>query len=137
MDEVVNGEGWAVASLDALGTGPGFRKIRQELGVTAFGINAIVLPAGYGGAKHYHEEQEETYFVHEGQVEFEFGDGAKHVLGPGGVARVDAQTVRGLRNVGDIDATIVIAGGKDGYIGRDGRQPEGETQRVRPPEDAD
>jgi hypothetical protein len=44
--------------------------------------------------------------------------------------------VRGLRNVGDSDATIVIAGGKDGYIGRDGRMPEGETQRVRPPEDA-
>jgi quercetin dioxygenase-like cupin family protein len=136
MDEVVNGEGWSVASLDALGSGPGFRKIRQELGVTAFGINAIVLPAGYGGAKHYHEEQEETYFVHEGQVEFEFGDGAKQVLGPGGIARVDAQTVRGLRNVGDSDATIVIAGGKDGYIGRDGRMPEGESQRVRPPEGA-
>jgi quercetin dioxygenase-like cupin family protein len=134
MDSVVTGDGWAVTTLDALGEGPGFRKIRKELGVTAFGINAIVMPAGYGGAKHFHDEQEETYFVHEGQVEFEFGDGEKHVLGPGGVARVDARTVRGMRNVGDGEATIVIAGGKDGYVGRDGRMPEGETQRVRPPE---
>jgi quercetin dioxygenase-like cupin family protein len=134
MDSVVTGEGWALATLDALGDGPGFRKIRKELGVTAFGINAIVLPAGYGGAKHFHDEQEETYFVHEGQIEFEFGDGAKHVVGPGGLARVDAHTVRGLRNVGDGDAVIVIAGGKDGYVGRDGRLPEGEEQRIRPPE---
>ena len=30
-----------------MGDGPGFRKMRRELGVTAFGINAIVLPPGY------------------------------------------------------------------------------------------
>jgi hypothetical protein len=30
----------------------------------------------------------------------------------------------------------MIVGGKDGYIGRDGRMPEGETQRVHPPENA-
>jgi quercetin dioxygenase-like cupin family protein len=132
--DVVTGDGWALASLDDLGEGPGFRKIRKELGVTAFGINAIVLPAGYGGPMHFHDEQEETYFVHAGQVEFEFGDGQKHVLGPGGVVRVDAETVRGMRNVGEGDATIVVAGGKDGYVGRDGRRPEGVTERIRRPE---
>jgi quercetin dioxygenase-like cupin family protein len=136
MDEVITGDGWTVGSLDAMGEGPGFRKIRRELGVTAFGINAIVLPAGYGGAMHFHDEQEETYFIHEGTVEFEFGDGARHTLGPGGLARVDAATVRGMRNVGDGDAVIVIAGGKDGYVGRDGHPAPGETDRVRPPEDA-
>ena len=136
MDEVVTGEGWATGSLDALGDGPGFRKIRRELGVTAFGMNALVLPAGYGSGKHFHDEQEETYFVHQGQIEFEFGEGEgeKQVLGPGGLARVDAQTVRSVRNVGDGDAVLVVVGGKDGYVGRDGRQPEGETERVRAPE---
>jgi quercetin dioxygenase-like cupin family protein len=136
MDEVVTGEGWAVGSLDALGEGPGFRKIRRELGVTAFGINAIVLPPGYGGALHYHDQQEETYFVHEGTVEFEFGDGEKHVLKAGGLARVAPRTVRGMRNVGDANAVIVIAGGKDGYVGRDGHPAPGQTERVRPPEPA-
>jgi quercetin dioxygenase-like cupin family protein len=124
--EVVVGDGYAVANIDALGEQYGFRKIRRALGVTAFGINAIVLPAGVETGRHYHDEQEETYFVHRGRLEFEFGDGSKHVLGPGGVARVDAATVRRMKNVGEGDAIYVIAGGKDGYVGRDGRLPEGE-----------
>lgn len=127
MREPLKGEGWAVANIDALGDRYGFRKIRRGLDVTAFGINAIALPPGYETGRHFHDEQEETYFVHRGTVEFEFGDGSKHVLGPGGVARVDAATVRKVRNVStDEDAIYVIAGGKDGYVGRDGRLPEGE-----------
>jgi quercetin dioxygenase-like cupin family protein len=131
MADVKTGDGYAVASLEDLGDGPGFRKIRRALGVTAFGINAIVLPAGVETGRHFHDEQEETYFVHRGTVEFEFGDGERHRLGPGGVARVDARTVRLLRNVGDEDAVYVVAGGKDGYVGRDGRVPEDETERFR------
>ena len=46
--------------------------------------------------------------------------------------RVDAATQRKMRNVGDEDAVYVIAGGKDGYVGRDGRVPEGETARMHP-----
>ena len=61
-------------------------------------------------------------------MEFIFGDGSSYVLGPGGLARVDAATVRQIKNVGDGPALYVIAGGKDGYVGRDGRLPEGETQ---------
>jgi uncharacterized cupin superfamily protein len=113
--------GYAVSSLDEMGEGPGFRKIRRELGVTAFGINALVIPPGYDTGVHFHDEQEETYFVHEGEVEFRFGDGRTHRLGPGGIARVDAQTHRGLRNVGADQAVVVVAGGKDGYVGRDGQ----------------
>ena len=112
--------GYAVSSLDELGDGYGFRKIRQGMGVTAFGINAIVLPPGYETGVHYHEQQEETYFVHQGEVEFRFGDGSKHLLGPGGVARVDPQTHRGMRNAGEGDAVVLVAGGRDGYVGRDG-----------------
>jgi mannose-6-phosphate isomerase-like protein (cupin superfamily) len=104
-----------------MGEGYGFRKIRHELGVTAFGMNALVLPAGYEGGTHYHEQQEETYFVHQGEVEFRFGDGSTHRLGPGGMARVDPSTHRSVRNVGDTDAILVVAGGKDGYVGRDGQ----------------
>src|SRR3954447_20290853 len=120
MSETISGDGYAVSSLDALGEGPGFRKIRGPLGVTAFGINAIVLPEGYATGKHKHERQEETYFVHSGEIEIEFGDGTKHRLGPGGLARVAPETVRRLRNVGKGEATYVCAGGADGYVGRDG-----------------
>ena len=121
MAETISGDGYAVSSLDALGEGPGFRKIRGPLGVQAFGMNAIVLPPGYATPKHSHERQEETYFVHSGTVEIEFGDGTKHTLGPGGLARVDPATVRRLRNVGDGEATYVCVGGAGGYVGRDGQ----------------
>ncbi len=119
-DQIVATDGYSVASLDALGEGWGFRKIRKPLGVTAFGINAIVLPPGYDTGSHYHEHQEETYFVHQGRVAITFGDGTTHELGPGGLARVAASTVRRLKNVGEGDAVYVCAGGKDGYVERDG-----------------
>jgi quercetin dioxygenase-like cupin family protein len=115
-----------------MGDGPGFRKVRRELGVTAFGINAIILPEGYSTGEHYHDEQEETYFVHQGRVEIRFGDGSTHVLEPGGLARVDPATSRGLRNAGSGEAIVLVAGGKDGYVGRDGR-PAGDSASDGPP----
>ncbi len=130
VDDIMSGDGYAVGTLDAMGEGYGFRKIRRALGVTAFGVNAIVMPPGYETGRHYHDEQEELYFVHRGTLEFHFGDGSSFVLGPGGLARVDAATVRKLKNVGDEDAVYVVMGGKDGYIGRDAHMPEGE-QRSR------
>jgi uncharacterized cupin superfamily protein len=127
---VVGGDGYAVSAIDELGEGPGFRKIRKPLGVNAFGVNAIVLPPSYETGRHFHEEQEELYFLHRGRIAIEFGDGASHELGPGGLARVDAATVRRIRNLSDSeDAVYVVVGGKDGYVGRDGRQPPGESKR--------
>jgi mannose-6-phosphate isomerase-like protein (cupin superfamily) len=129
--EVTTGEGYAVGTLDALGDGPGFRKVRKGLGVTAFGVNAIVMPPGIESGSHYHDEQEELYFVHRGTIEMVFGDGTAHRMEEGAFARVDAPTVRKIRNIGDVDAVYLCAGGKDGYIGRDGQVPEGEEQRVK------
>lgn len=129
--EPIAGDGYAVASLDGLGEGYGFRKIRRGLDVKELGVNAIVMPPGLESGFHFHDEQEELYFVHSGEMEIEFGDGTKHRLGPGGLARVDAATKRLLRNVGSEDAVYVIVGAKGGYVGRDGRVPEGEEQRVR------
>ena len=129
--KVRKGEGYAVANIDDLGEGPGFRKVRKGLDVTAFGVNAIVLPPGIETGFHYHDEQEELYFLHSGTLEIEFGDGTVERLEAGGLARVDAATVRKLHNVGEVDAVYLIAGGKDGYVGRDGRVREGEEQRVK------
>ena len=128
---ITHGEGYAVGHLEDLGDGPGFRKVRKGLGVTAFGVNAIVLPPGIETGFHYHDLQEELYFVHRGTIEMEFGDGSVQRLGEGGMARVDAATARKIRNVGKVDAVYLCAGGKDGYIGRDGRVREGEEQRVK------
>jgi uncharacterized cupin superfamily protein len=128
MTETITGAGWAVGSIDAMGDGPGFRKVRTELGVTAFGVNAIVIPPGYTSRRHLHERQEELYFVHRGTIEFRFGDGELQTLGPGGFARVDPSTVRSLRNTSETeDAVYVCVGGAGGYVGRDGLMPEDET----------
>ena len=126
--EVSSGDGYAVGGLEDLGDGYGFRKVRKGLDVAAFGVNAIVMPPGIESGFHYHDEQEELYFVHRGAIEIEFGDGTTHLLREGGLARVDAPTLRKVRNAGERDAIYLIAGGKGGYIGRDGRVPEGETR---------
>jgi quercetin dioxygenase-like cupin family protein len=131
FEQVRSGDGWSVAHLDDLGDGPGFRKLRKGLGVTAFGVNAIVLPPGIETGVHFHDEQQELYFVHRGTIEIEFGDGAVETLSAGGLARVDAATHRKIRNAGEVDAIYLIAGGKDGYVGRDGRVPEGDEESVR------
>ncbi len=120
-----SGDGYAVANLADLGEGPGFRKIRSNLGVTAFGANALVLPAGMSTGWHYHDVQEELYFVHRGHIRMTFGGGDEQDLGPGGLARVDAATQRMITNIGDDEAVYVIVGGADGYVGHDGKVPEG------------
>ena len=127
--EVIRGDGYAVApDLGALGEGYGFRKVRKTLDVTAFGVNVIRIPPSYETGSHLHEQQEELYFVHRGAIEMEFGDGSRHEIREGGAARVDPATIRKVRNLSDSDdAVYLVAGGKDGYVGRDGKLPEGET----------
>jgi mannose-6-phosphate isomerase-like protein (cupin superfamily) len=132
VHEVVEGDGYAVANVDGLGEGPGFRKVRRALGVSAFGVNAIEIPPGYETGRHFHDRQEELYFLHRGRIELTLNDDTTYELGPGGLARVDAATVRKIKNVGEEPALYVVTGGKDGYVGRDGRLPEGETSRVGP-----
>src|SRR4051812_36459504 len=128
--ETVKGDGYAVGHVEGMGEGPGFRKVRRELDVKAFGVNVIVLPEGYDTPLHYHEEQEELYLVLRGTIEIAFPeDGKTFTLSEGGLARVDAATHRSVRNVGSGEAAYFCVGGKDGYVGRDGRNPEGEELR--------
>ncbi len=130
IHEVVEGDGYALANVEALGEGPGFRKLRRELGVTAFGVNAIELPPGFETGRHFHDEQEELYFVHRGRIQIRLNDDTEHVLGPGGLARVDAATVRRFRNPSDTEEAVYLCvGGADGYVGRDGRTVGDETPR--------
>jgi uncharacterized cupin superfamily protein len=120
----IKGDGWAVATLADLGEGPGFRKVRSALGVTAFGVNAVVLPPSWVTPRHTHERQEELYLVLDGEIEFDL-DGSKHTLGPGGLVKVDPGTMRSLRNTSDTaEATYYCVGGADGYVGRDGVRPD-------------
>ncbi|HSG12382.1 MAG TPA: cupin domain-containing protein [Gaiellaceae bacterium] len=107
-------------SLDELGDDYGFRKVRRALGVTAFGVNAIVYPPGYEGFHHYHDTQDELYFVHAGRARFEV-DGETRELGPGGLCHVESTTPRKVSNASETDDLVfLVVGGKDGYVERDG-----------------
>ena len=112
--------GHAFGSLDDLGEGYGFRKVRAPLGVTAFGVNAIVMPPGAEGIHRYHDTQDELYFVHRGTARFEV-DGEVRELGPGGLCHVESTAPRKLWNAGDEDLVVFIVGGKGGYVERDGQ----------------
>ena len=111
--------GHTFGSLDELGEGYGFRKVRRGLGVEAFGVNAIVIPPGFEGFEHFHDRQDELYFVHQGTARFEI-DGDVRELGPGGLCHVESTTPRKFSNVGEDDLILYVVGGKDGYVERDG-----------------
>jgi mannose-6-phosphate isomerase-like protein (cupin superfamily) len=120
----------AFSSLDELGDGYGFRKIRRPLGVSAFGVNAVFYPPGYEGFEHYHDTQDELYFVHRGTARFEVG-GETRELGPGGLCHVESTTPRKVTNIGDEDLVLFVVGGKDGYVERDGHLVDPERDLAR------
>ena len=110
----------AFGSIDELGEGYGFRKVRRALGVTAFGANVIVMPPRFEGFLHYHDLQDELYFVHRGRVLVEVG-GESHELGEGGLFHAESTTPRKVSNGGDEDLVLLVVGGKGGYVERDGQ----------------
>jgi quercetin dioxygenase-like cupin family protein len=111
--------GYATGSLDNLGDGF-MRRVREPLRITAFGVNGLVLPPGTEWFAHSHEQQDELYFVHEGRAGFRVGDDELE-LGPGGLCHVESTTPRQVWNAGDTNLVLLIVGGKDGYVGRDGQ----------------
>ena len=114
----------AFSSLDELGEGYGFRKIRKALGVDAFGVNALVLPPGYAGFTHYHDTQDELYFVHRGRIRVEV-EGETRDLEEGGLFHATSTTHRKVSNPFEADAVVFVVGGKGGYVERDGHDADG------------
>ena len=110
---------YAFSSLDELGEGPGFRKVRRALDVSAFGVNALVYPPHHEGFLHYHDAQDELYFVHRGRVRVEV-EGETRDLDEGGLFHCESTTPRKLSNPFDEEAVILAVGGKGGYVERDG-----------------
>jgi mannose-6-phosphate isomerase-like protein (cupin superfamily) len=97
--------------------GGGFRRVRAGLGVTAFGLAVIELPANFSNYPehtHEHDGQEEVYTVVEGRAILELGD-ESHELIPGVWARVGATERRRLRTE-EGPARVVAIGGVPGGV---------------------
>jgi mannose-6-phosphate isomerase-like protein (cupin superfamily) len=122
---------YAFGSLDELGDGPGFRKVRRALGVQAFGVNGVVMPPGFEGFEHFHYEQDELYFVHRGRARVEIG-GETRELDAGGLLYVESTTSRKVSNASDTDELVLLViGGKGGYVERDGMLVDPERDLAR------
>ena len=123
--------GYAISSLDELGDGYGFRKVRAALDVTAFGVNGVVMPPGYEGFLHFHDTQDELYFVHRGRARVEVGDEVREV-DAGALVHVEATTPRRISNASaEEDLVLLVIGGKDGYVARDGHLVEPDRDLAR------
>ena len=123
--------GYSLTTLEELGDDYGFRKVRRALGVTAFGVNALVLPPGFSGFHHWHDNQDVLYFVHRGRARVEIGDEV-HELGEGGLLHVESTTRRTVANASDSeDLVLLVVGGKDGYVERDGHLVDPERDLAR------
>jgi mannose-6-phosphate isomerase-like protein (cupin superfamily) len=111
--------GYSHTTIDELGDET-FRKVRRALGITAFGANVLVIAPDTTTRPHFHDLQDELYFVHQGRGIFDFPD-ERIEVGPGGLVHVEAATPRRVTNPGPGDLVMLAVGGKDGYVERDGQ----------------
>ncbi len=112
-----------------------FVPLRRQLGVTAFGLNQIVLRPGERGRIHRHERQEEVYLVLDGTLTLEV-EAREQDLARGTVARVGPEVRRRLLNRGP-EACVVLAIGAAGeHAGRDGlAYSDWDDDDPRPPQE--
>ena len=99
--------------------------------MTAFGVNAIVLPPGYATDRHFHERQEELYLVIEGEIEFKLRRRATRHARPRRLRarRRRRRSARCATSRPDAEADYVCVGGAGGYVGRDGVLPDEPLER--------
>jgi uncharacterized cupin superfamily protein len=123
--------GTAFPHLD-LDAGVRFVSLRRPLGVTAFGLNLLLLEPGKRGRVHAHRRQEEVYVVLEGTPTLELDGGEERRLGVGDAARVGPDVRRRLTNHGPGRVALLAIGGEGTHEGRDGLAWDGWGDRGEP-----
>jgi mannose-6-phosphate isomerase-like protein (cupin superfamily) len=111
-------EGVSRARLDP-DSGDRFVALRQQLGVSTFGLNQMVLQPGERGRIHRHQHQEEVYLVLEGRLTLLI-EGEETELAERELIRVAPDLRRQLVNRGPGRLTLIALGGATEHQGRDG-----------------
>ena len=94
--------------------------LRRQLGVTAFGLNQLVLSPGQRGRIHRHAAQEEVYLVLHGTLSLLVeGDESTHERGA--LIRVAPGVRRQLVNRGPANLHLLAIGAAGEHEGRDGQ----------------
>ena len=98
-----------------------FKPMRSALGVTAFGVNRLSLPAGADGPEHDHSKdgQDEVYVIVEGSGKVTVG-GEEHDVRVGHFVYADAGTRRQVTAGPEGISWIGIGCQPGGYTPRDG-----------------
>jgi mannose-6-phosphate isomerase-like protein (cupin superfamily) len=97
-----------------------FQRLRQELGVSTFGLNLLRLRPGERSRIHRHLRQEEVYLVFEGTLTLLIEDEPRE-LQRGDLARVAPDVRRQLVNSRREPLLLIALGGANEHQGRDGR----------------
>ena len=111
-------KGVSYARLEMSGT-ERFVSLRQQLGVTSFGMNLILLHAGARGRIHKHAKQEEVYLVLEGRLSLSI-EGVERDMSAGELVRVAPEVRRQLINRGPARLAILALSAAGEHVGRDG-----------------
>jgi uncharacterized cupin superfamily protein len=112
-----------------------FVPLRRQLGVTAFGLNQMVLEPGQRGRIHRHAEQEEVYLVLDGTLTLLI-EGEEQALERGELVRVAPAVRRQLLNRGPGRLVLLAVGGAGEHVGRDGEAfAAWEDERGLPPQE--
>lgn len=113
-----------------------FISLRRPLGVTALGLNQIVLRPRQRLRIHRHRHQDEVYLVLRGTLTVEFDGGELMTLGPGELVSVAARVRRQLSNRGEEPCVIVAMGASGEHESRDGEAfADWSETEPRPPQE--
>jgi uncharacterized cupin superfamily protein len=117
-------------------SGEPFQRIRRELGVESFGLNALTLRPGQRNRVHVHSQQEEVYLVLEGELTLVV-EGEDVVLSRGMLARVAPSLRRQLTNRAPDPVVLLALGGHGKHQSRDALAWTSweETGEGRPPQE--
>ena len=98
-----------LAHRDDCETAGNWRLVRKTLGLHAFGINLVDIPAGEQIPEHDEtgRDQEEVFYVVSGSATLVV-DGEDRPLPAGTFARLDPEHTRTVRNDGDQPASVLI-----------------------------